>query len=38
MLNPASLGVVCFRIDPAAAAVGEEALEEINRTVLARVF
>ena len=38
MLNPASLGVVCFRIDPAGAAVGEEALEEINRTVLARVF
>ena len=38
LLNPASLGVVCFRINPAETNPGEEALEEINRTVLARVF
>ena len=30
--------VVCFRINPAETNPGEEALEEINRTVLARVF
>ncbi|MCY4612100.1 MAG: aminotransferase class I/II-fold pyridoxal phosphate-dependent enzyme [Nitrospira sp.] len=38
MLNPASLGIVCFRVNPKAAALDEEALEKINRNVLARVF
>ncbi len=37
LLTPASLGVVCFRIKPAGTAA-DEALEEVNRTVLARVF
>ena len=36
--NPASLGIVCFRINPADAAIADEALEEINRNVLARIF
>ena len=38
MLTPVSLGVVCFRVNPADADLDEEALDEINRTVLARVF
>ena len=38
MLNPASLGVVCFRINPADTAIEEEKLTEINKTVLARIF
>ena len=38
ILNPASLGIVCFRINPASADLDEEVLEEINRNVLARVF
>ena len=38
MLTPVSLGIVCFRVNPADADLDEEALEEINRTVLARVF
>ena len=38
MLAPVSLGVVCFRVRPAEAGLGEEAIEEINRTVLARIF
>lgn len=38
MLNPASLGIVCFRVNPEASALDEEALEKINRNVLARVF
>ena len=38
MLNPASLGVVCFRFNPAGTDRNEEALEEINRTILARIF
>ncbi len=38
MLNPASLGIVCFRVNPKATALDEEALEKINRNVLARVF
>ena len=36
--NPASLGIVCFRVNPANAGLDEQALEKINRTVLARVF
>ena len=38
MLTPVSLGVVCFRVNPGDADLGDEALEEINRTVLARIF
>ena len=38
MLTPVSLGIVCFRVNPANAGLSEEALEEINRTVLARIF
>ncbi len=36
--NPASLGIVCFRIKPPDTDLDEAALEEINRNVLARVF
>ena len=38
MLNPASLGIVCFRINPADTSIDEEELAEINKTVLARMF
>ena len=38
MLNPVSLGIVCFRVNPKATSLDEEALEKINRNVLARVF
>lgn len=38
MLNPASLGIVCFRINPKTAALDEGALEKINRNVLAHIF
>ena len=38
LLNPASLGIVCFRVNPGDADLDEEALEKINRNVLARVF
>ncbi|MCY4639461.1 MAG: aminotransferase class I/II-fold pyridoxal phosphate-dependent enzyme [Chloroflexi bacterium] len=37
-LSPGSLGVVCFRVNPADAEVDETTLERVNRTVLARVF
>ena len=37
-LNQVTLGVVCFRINPADGDLNEEALDEINRTVLARTF
>lgn len=38
LLSPVTLSVVCFRINPAEAHLGEGALEEINRAVLARIF
>ena len=38
MLTPVSLGIVCFRVNPGDANLDEKALEEINRTVLARIF
>ena len=38
MLTPVSLGIVCFRVNPAEAGLDEEALEEVNRSVLARIF
>ena len=37
-LSPQSLGIVCFRVNPDDAEVGEATLEKINRNVLARVF
>ncbi|MCY3597578.1 MAG: pyridoxal-dependent decarboxylase, partial [Rhodospirillales bacterium] len=38
LMAPVSLGIVCFRVDPAGRDRDEETLEKINRTVLARVF
>ncbi len=38
MLNPVSLGIACFRVNPKATALDEETLEKINRNVLARIF
>ena len=37
-MTPATLGIVCLRINPADTSLSEEALEEINKTVLARMF
>jgi glutamate/tyrosine decarboxylase-like PLP-dependent enzyme len=36
--TPASLGIVCFRVNPSDADPDEEVLEQINRKVLARIF
>ena len=38
VVNGASLSIVCFRVNPADAGLGESTLEEINRKVLAQVF
>ena len=38
VLNTATLGIVCFRINPADGGLDEEALDTVNRTVLARMF
>ena len=38
MLTPATMGIACFRYNPDNDDIGEDELEEINRTVLARVF
>ena len=38
LLSPVSLGILCFRVNPADRDVDEETLEAINRAVLARVF
>ena len=38
IVNPASLGIVCFRVNPADTSLDEDALDRINRTVLSRVF
>ena len=38
LMNPASLGIVCFRVNPEGAGLDEQALEIINRNVLVRVF
>ncbi len=38
LLAPVSLGIVCFRVNPADAEVDEATLDRVNRTVLARVF
>ena len=36
--SPASLSVVCFRVDPAGRDVADDDLDEVNRQVLARLF
>ena len=36
--SPASLSVVCFRVDPAVQDIADDDLDEVNRTVLARLF
>ena len=38
LATPASLGILCFRVNPADCSLDEPALEKINRSVLARVF
>ena len=38
LMTPVSLGIVCFRINPVDADLDEEALEQINRKVLSRIF
>ena len=38
LLAPVSLGIVCFRINPADTPTDEQGLYEVNRTVLARVL
>ena len=38
LMTPASLGIVCFRVNPGARAADEGALHQLNRNVLARVF
>ena len=38
MANPASLGVVCFRVNPRNGELNDEQLEEINEAVQARVI
>ena len=37
-LNTPTLGIVCFRINPANEGLDEEVLDSVNRTVLARMF
>ena len=37
-MNTATLGIVCFRVNPAGDGLGEEALDKVNRAVLARMF
>ena len=38
LMTPVTLGIVCFRVNPASVACDEETLEKINRKVLAHVF
>ena len=38
LLNPASLGILCFRARPRGAPDDETSLQAINRKVLARIF
>ena len=37
-LNVVSLGIVCFRVNPADGKIGEDVLEKVNRIVLAHMF
>lgn len=38
VMSPACLGIVCFRVNPGDSGLGEETVEEVNRSVLARIF
>ncbi len=38
LMTPVTLSIVCFRVNPAAEDYDEEALEKLNRKVLAHVF
>lgn len=38
LLAPASLGIVCMRVNPEGAGLEDDTLEEVNREVLARLF
>ena len=38
LMTPASLGILCFRVNPGEGAGDERALQQLNRQVLARVF
>ena len=38
LMTPASLGIVCFRVNPVGGALDDGALHRLNRKVLARVF
>lgn len=38
LMSPACLSIVCFRVSPDDAGLAEEAIEEVNRSVLARIF
>ena len=38
LMSPITLGIVCFRVNPASVACDEETLEELNRKVLAHMF
>ena len=37
-MNEVTLGIVCFRVNPADDELDEETLDKVNRTVLARMF
>ena len=37
-LNTPTLGIVCFRVNPAESGLDEAALDRVNRAVLARMF
>ena len=37
-LNTPTLGIACFRVNPAESGLDEAALDKVNRTVLARMF
>ncbi len=38
IMNTVTLGIVCFRVNPADGGHDEETLDKVNRTVLARLF
>ncbi len=38
LMAPVSLGILCFRVNPGVESVDEGGLDDINRTVLARIF
>ncbi len=38
LMAPASLGIVCMRVKPEGSGLEDDALEEVNREVLARLF